>query len=213
MTRILIADDHAIVRKGLVQILTEVPDTYVIDEAGSGEEALDKALNSDYDLVLLDIAMPGTSGLDVLRELNERKPELHVLMLSMHPEEQYALRALRFGASGYLTKGSAPDELVDAIRRVLAGGRYVSSSLAEKLAFGEISGAEKQIHESLSPREHEVMIQIASGNTLSGIARDMSLSAKTVGTFRARLLRKMKMKSNAELTHYVIKNNLLDKES
>jgi DNA-binding NarL/FixJ family response regulator len=210
MTRILIADDHAVVRKGLMQILVESAEPVTVDEAGSGEEALEKAGGGGYDLVLLDISMPDRNGLDVLRELKAHQPGLHVLMLSMHPEEQYALRALRSGASGYLTKGSAPDELVDAIRKVVAGGRYVSSSLAEKLAFGVISVAENPIHESLSPREHEVMLKIAAGKAANEIAREMALSVKTVSTFRARLMKKMKMKSNAELTRYAIERHLTD---
>jgi DNA-binding NarL/FixJ family response regulator len=209
MTRILIADDHAIVRKGLVQILTEVPDTFVIDEAGGGEEALDKAMHNDYDLVILDISMPGTSGLDVLKELKSHNTELPVLMLSIHPEEHYAVRALRSGASGYLTKGSAADELVGAIRKVLSGGKYISASLAENLAYGLISDAGRPLHETLSVREYQVMSMIASGKTTRVIAREMSLSVKTISTFRARLLHKMKMKSNAELTHYAIQKNLL----
>jgi two-component system invasion response regulator UvrY len=210
MIKILIADDHAIVRKGLVQILTDVPDTFSIDEADCGEEALKRALHNDYDLVLLDISMPGKGGLEVLDVLKSQRPKLPVLVLSMHPEEQYAVRALRAGASGYLPKGSAAEELVSAIRKVLTGGKYVSNSLAEKLAFGLLDQAEKPLHGTLSARENQVMRMIASGKTPSGIAEEMSLSVKTVSTYRVRLMRKMKMKSNAELTHYAIKNNLVD---
>ena len=210
MTRILIADDHAIVRKGLVQILADGPDKVTVDEAGSGEEALDKVRDNDYHLVLLDISMPGKSGLEVLQELKSDKPALPVLMLSIHPEEQYAVRALRSGASGYLTKGSAADELLDAIKKVLTGGKYISSSLAEKLAFGLLGDAGKQLHEFLSQREYQVLLMIASGKAPRDIARELSLSVKTVSTFRSRLLHKMRMQSNAELTHYVISNNLLD---
>jgi two-component system invasion response regulator UvrY len=209
MTKILIADDHAIVRKGLVQILTAGPDTVTIDEVGSGEEALDKAWGNDYDLVLLDISMPGRSGLDVLRDMKIHSPELPVLMLSMHPEEQYAVRALRAGASGYLTKGSAADELAVAIRKVLSGGTYISTSLAEKLAFGLVNDAGRPLHETLSVRENQVMRMIASGKPARAIAGEMSLNVKTVSTYRARILHKMKMKSNAELTHYAIQNSLL----
>jgi len=210
VTRILIADDHAIVRKGLVQILADGPDKVTVDEAGSGEEALDKVRENDYHLVLLDISMPGKSGLEVLQELKSDKPALPVLMLSIHPEEQYAVRALRSGASGYLTKGSAADELLDAIKKVLTGGKYISSSLAEKLAFGLLGDAGKQLHEFLSQREYQVLLMIASGKAPRDIARELSLSVKTVSTFRSRLLHKMRMQSNAELTHYVISNNLLD---
>jgi len=210
MTRILIADDHAIVRKGLVQILTESADTIVVDEAANGEEALDKALNSDYDLVLLDISMPGRGGLDVLKELKSRSSKPPVLMLSMHPEEHYAVRALRAGASGYLTKGSASDELVQAIQKVLSGGRYISSSLAEKLADALDKHTEEMLHETLSNREYQVMRMIGAGKTATEIAVEMSLSVKTISTFRARILHKMRMKNNAELTHYVIQNNLVD---
>jgi len=210
MIKILIADDHAIVRKGLVQILTDVPDTFSIDEADCGEEALKRALHNDYDLVLLDISMPGKGGLEVLDVLKSQRPKLPVLVLSMHPEEQYAVSALRAGASGYLTKGSAAEELVSAITKVLAGGKYISNSLAEKLAYGLLGNAEKPLHGTLSDREYQVMRMIASGKTPSGIAEEMSLSVKTVSTYRVRLMRKMKMKSNAELTHYAIKNNLVD---
>lgn len=210
MTRILIADDHAIVRKGLVQILADGPDKVTVDEAGSGEEALDKVRGNDYHLVLLDISMPGKSGLEVLQELKSDKPGLPVLMLSIHPEEQYAVRALRSGASGYLTKGSAAEELLDAIKKVLSGGKYISSSLAEKLAFGLLGDAGKQPHEFLSQREYQVLLMIASGKAPRDIARELSLSVKTVSTFRSRLLHKMRMQSNAELTHYVISNNLMD---
>jgi two-component system, NarL family, invasion response regulator UvrY len=210
MTRILIADDHAIVRKGLVQILTDGHDSFVVDEADSGEEALRKARDNNYDLVLLDISMPGKGGLDVLKELKSHSPDLPALILSIHPEEQYAVRALRAGASGYLTKGSAADELADAIRKVLAGGKYISSSLAEKLAFGLVSDSEKPLHGTLSDREYQVMRMIASGKTPRAIAEEMSLSVKTISTYRARLLHKMRMKSNAELTHYAIQNSLVD---
>jgi two-component system, NarL family, invasion response regulator UvrY len=210
MTRVLIADDHAIVRKGLVQILTECPDTFVVDEAASGEEALRQTEDNNYDLVLLDISMPGKGGLDVLKELKGHTPDLPVLILSIHPEEQYAVRALRAGASGYLTKGSAADELTAAIRKVLAGGKYISSSLAEKLAFGLVGEAEKPLHGTLSDREYQVMRMIASGKTPRAIAEELTLSVKTVSTYRGRLLRKMRMKSNAELTHYAIQNSLVE---
>ncbi|HXE96296.1 MAG TPA: response regulator transcription factor [Dongiaceae bacterium] len=208
--KILIADDHTIVRKGLVQILADSPDPIMVDEAYDGEEALAKALASDYDLVLLDISMPGKGGLDVLKELKDRSPKLPVLILSMHPEEQYAVRALRSGASGYLTKGSAADELLSAIRKVLSGGKYVSSSLAEKLAGSLDEKAERPLHETLSIREFQVLCMIGSGKTTTEIAAEISLSVKTISTFRARILHKMRMKNNAELTCYAIHNKLVD---
>jgi len=210
MARILIADDHEIVRKGLAQILTEGPDPVMVDEAGSGEDALDKILENDYDLVLLDISMPGKGGFDVLHEIKISKPGIPVVMLSVHPEEQYAVTALRAGASGYLAKGNAPDELLGAIRKVLTGDKYISDSLAEKLAFGLISESDKPLHETLSKREFQVMRMIASGKAPRDIADEMSLSVKTINTFRARILHKMRMKSNAELTHYAINKNLVN---
>ena len=210
MIRILIADDHAIVRKGLVQILAESPGPITVDEADSGEEALDKAWHNDYDLVLLDISMPGRGGLDALKELKRHRPQLPVLVLSMQPEEQYAVRVLRAGASGYLAKAGAPDELVDAIHKVLAGGKYISNALAEQIAFGLIDEGEKPLHETLSNREYQILTLIASGKPASVIAGELALSVKTVSTYRARILKKMKMKNNAELTHYAIANKLVD---
>lgn len=208
MIKILIADDHAIVRKGLVQILADSPDAVVVDEASDGVETLAKVDDGDFDLILLDISMPGRGGLDVLKELKSRKPGLPVLILSMHPEDQYAVRALRSGASGYLTKGSASDELLQAINKVLSGGKYISSSLAEKLADVLDNNAEKAPHENLSNREYQVMRMIGAGKTVTEIAAELSLSVKTISTFRVRILHKMKMKNNSELTHYVIQNNM-----
>ena len=210
MLKILIADDHAIVRQGLKQIVTETGDMVVAGEASNGQELLDKIKDDDYDVVVLDITMPGRNGIDVLRQLRIEKPGLPILMLSIHPEEQYALRALKAGASGYLTKESAPDELVGAIRKVSSGGKYVSASLAEKLAFGLEAGHEKAPHETLSDREYMVMCMIASGKTVMAIAQELMLSEKTVSTYRSRILEKMNMKNNAELTYYAIKNKLVD---
>jgi len=209
MLKILIADDHAIVRQGLKQIVTETPDMVVAGEASNGQELLNKIKESDYDVVVLDITMPGRDGMDVLKQLRSEKPELPVLMLSIHPEEQYALRALRAGASGYLTKESAPDELVVAIQKVSRGGKYISPSLAEKLAFELEVGREQAPHEILSDREYHVMCLIASGKTVMEIAQELSLSEKTISTYRSRILEKMKMKNNAELTYYAIKNQLV----
>ena len=211
MLKILIADDHTIVRKGLVQILADSPDPIMVDEASDGDEALSKAFAGDYDLVLLDISMPGKGGLDVLKELKGSRPVLPVLILSMHPEEQYAVSALRSGASGYLTKGSAAEELLSAIRKVLSGGRYVSSSLAEKLANSLVDNTTRPLHETLSNREFQVMRMIGSGKTTTEIAAEISLSVKTISTFRTRILRKMRMKNNAELTYYAIHNNIHNK--
>jgi len=209
MLKILIADDHAIVRQGLKQIVTETPDMIVAGEASNGQELLNKIQESDYDVVVLDITMPGRDGIDVLKQLRSERPELPILMLSIHPEEQYALRALKAGASGYLTKESAPDELVVAIRKVSRGGKYISSSLAEKLAFELEVGREQAPHETLSDREYHVMCLIASGKTVMEIAQELSLSEKTISTYRSRILEKMKMKNNAELTYYAIKNQLV----
>ena len=210
MLKILIADDHSIVRRGLKQILSEIPDMAVIDEAACGEEALGKALKNDYDVIVLDISMPGRGGLDVLKQIKIHKPKQHVLVLSMYAEEQYALRVLRAGASGYLTKESAPDELINAINKVAKGMKYVSSHLAEEIAFSLDFDAEKPIQERLSDREFQVMCLIASGKTTGEIADELSLSIKTISTYRARVLEKMGMKSNAELTHYAIKNKLVE---
>jgi len=211
MIRVLIADDHPIYRQGLLQILMEVPDMFAVDEAGSGEEALSKALDKDYDLVLLDISMPGRGGLDALKALKTHLPKLPVLILSMHPEEQYAVRALRAGASGYLNKECAWDELVIAIKKVLGGGKYVSAALAEKLADNLGSGnTDRPLQEILSNREYQVFRMIASGKTVSAIAEELSLSIKTISTHRVRILGKMKLKNNAELIHYAITNKLAD---
>lgn len=212
MIRILIADDHAVVRRGLRQIVSEEPDLVVDGEAHSGQEALTLAREQHWDLVMLDISMPGRGGLDVLKELKQERPGLPVLVLSMHPEEQFAVRALRLGASGYMTKDSAPEELVRAIRKVVTGGRYVSASLAERLA-GNLAPerqAERPLHEVLSEREFLVMRLIASGKSVTDIANELALSVKTISTYRARILEKMGMKSNAELTRYAISNQLVD---
>ena len=205
MLKILVADDHTIVREGLKQILGEVPDMIVAGEASDGPETLHKVREHHYDLVLLDIAMPGISGLDVLKHLKSERPDLPVLMLSMYPEEQYAVRTLKAGASGYLTKESASDELIAAIRKVSSGGKYVTSSLAEKLA-----SCLKPVHERLSDREYQVVRMIASGKTVTEIAEELSLSVKTISTNRSRALIKMGMKTNAEITYYAIKHGLVE---
>ena len=210
MIRILVADDHPVVRQGLKQIVAGTTDILVVDEAGNGHEVLDKVQRNYFDVVLLDISMPGISGLDVLKQLRSERPELAILVLSVHPEEQYAARVLRAGASGYLAKESAPDELVAAIRKVSLGGKHVSLSLAEKLASELGRDATKPPHEALSDREYEVMCLIASGRTIAEIAQQLSLSPKTVSTYRSRILDKMSMKGNAELTLYSVQNGLLE---
>ena len=208
MIKILVADDHAVVREGLKQIVRETSDMVVTGEAADGREVLRLIREHAWDVVLLDIAMPGRSGLDILKELKAEEPRLPVLMLSMYPEEQYAVRALKAGASGYLTKESVPDELISAIRKVSAGGKYVSSSLAEKLAYDLETDAERPAHETLSDREYQVMCMIARGETLRNIADKLCLSIKTISTYRSRILEKMCMKNNAEIMRYAIKYHL-----
>ena len=210
MIKVLVVDDHPIVRQGLKQILSDEPDMAVLGEAQSSQEVYELIRKQEWDIVVLDITMPGRGGLDVLKELKHERPKLPVLMLSVHPEDQYAVRTLKAGAAGYMTKESAPEELVQAIRKILRGGKYVSSTLAEKLAFHLEAETEKPLHDSLSDREYQVMLMIASGKTTSTIAEEMSLSVKTVSTYRARILEKMQMKGNADLTYYVFKNRLLD---
>jgi two-component system invasion response regulator UvrY len=208
MLRILIADDHPVVRQGLKQIVSEAADIVVGDEATDGHEVLNKIRAGNYDVVLLDITMPGKDGIDVLTQLKYEKPNLPVLIISMHPEEQFAVRALRAGASGYLTKESTPDELITAIHKVSTGGRYISASLAENLAY-LVQKVEQLPHETLSDREYQVMRLIASGKTITDIAQELSLSVKTISTYRARILEKMKMENNVELTRYAMKNQLV----
>ena len=209
MIKVIIVDDHLIVREGLKQIISDTSDISVVDEASNGQEAINKIRNNDCDVLLLDISMPGRSGLEILKEIKSELPKLSILILTMHPEEQYAVRVLRAGASGYLTKESAPDELIEAIRKVSDGGKYISSTLAEKLAFNLEIDTGKPFHQTLSDREFEVMCMISSGKTVTEIADDMSLSVKTISTYRTRILDKMRMKTNAELTYYSIKNDLV----
>ena len=209
MLKILVVDDHTMVREGLKRILAEPPDMTVAGEACNGAETLDKIRKGRYDLVLLDIAMPGRGGLDILKQLKSERPDLPVLMLSMYPEEQYAVRTLKAGASGYLTKGSAPDELIAAVRKVCNGGKYVTASLAEKLALYLGTDSAGPLHEKLSDREYQVVRMIGSGMTVTEIADALSLSVKTISTNRSRALAKMGMKTNAELTYYVVKEGLV----
>jgi two-component system invasion response regulator UvrY len=210
MMKILIADDHAVVREGLKQILSENPNINVTAEASTGHEVLQQIEKNNFDLVVLDISMPGRGGLDILKEIRNKRPKLPVLILSMYPEEQYAVRVLKAGASGYMTKDSAPHELIIAIKQISKGKKYVSPSLAERLAVDLEVTTGRPLHESLSDREYQVMCMIASGKTLKEIAEQLSLSIKTISTYRSRILEKMNMKSNAGLTHYAIKNSLVD---
>ena len=210
MIRVLIADDHAVVRQGLKQILRDTREMIVAGEAVNGQEVLEKVRAAAWDVVILDISMPGHSGLDILKELKYERPNLPVLVLSMYPEDQFAVRVLKAGASGYLTKDSAPDELVKAIRKVVSGGKYVSPFLAEKLAFEIGMDSSKLPHETLSDREFQVLRMIATGKAVKEIAAELSLSVKTISTYRARLLQKMNLTTNAELIHYAIQNRLID---
>lgn len=210
MIRVLVADDHAILRRGLAQIISEAGDMQVCAEAETGAQAVRLAREHKVDVLLLDITMPDRNGLDTLKQLKKENPKLAVLMLSMHPEEVYALRAIKGGASGYLTKQSAPALLVTAIRQVASGRRYISPAVAEALAGTIVDGPERTPHATLSDREYETMRLIASGKTLTEIAAEMHLSVKTVSVYRARLLDKMHLKNNAELTHYALKNHLVD---
>ena len=210
MIRILIADDHAIVREGLKQIVAETSDMLVAGEATSGQQVLDLIREGVWHVILLDIAMPGRGGMETLKILGHERPDIPVLILSMYSEEQYAIRTIKAGAAGYLTKESAPEELISAIRKVSQGGRYVSASLAEKLASHLAGGNEGLVHERLSNREYQVMIMIASGMSVKEIADRLSLSIKTISTNRARIMTKMKMKNNAEIIHYAIKQGLVE---
>jgi two-component system invasion response regulator UvrY len=208
--KVLVCDDHAIVRTGLKQILDEAPDMEVCGEAATGTEALQKLREVECDVVLLDIAMPEKNGIDTLKQIKQQKPNLAVLVLSMYPEEQYAISLLRAGAAGYMTKESATDQLLSAIRKVAQGGKYISPTLAEILA-SELGGeSDKPLHESLSKREFQIFCKLAAGQTVSDIATEIFLSVKTVSTYRSRVLEKMKMKNNAELTYYAVKNGLIE---
>jgi two-component system invasion response regulator UvrY len=208
--RVFIADDHAIVREGLKQILAESPDIIVAGEAENGLDAIKLFRKSKCHVMLLDISMPDRSGIDVLKQVKKENPEIAVLMLSMHREDQYAIRSLKAGASGYLTKQSAPKELVTAIRQVATGQKYVSAALAQELASAINDDHETPLHDTLSDREYQTLTMIASGKTVSAIAEELSLSVKTISEYRARLLVKMKLKNSAELTHYAIKNQLIE---
>jgi len=205
----MIVDDHAVVRKGLIQILEEKPDLYDIDEAGSGDELIEKLKTKDYDLIILDISMPGKDGLDTLKFLKKFKPDIPVLAFSMYPEEQYAIRLLKTGAAGYINKECPPEEFMKAIERISKGQKYVSPQLGEIL-INNLGMQEAPMHEALSDREFQVMCMIAKGRAPSLIANDLSLSINTVSTYRIRILDKLGLKNTAEITHYAIKNRLVE---
>jgi two-component system invasion response regulator UvrY len=208
--KIIIADDHAFLRKGLVQIISENSDFSVVGEAANGEELLDKIRELEVDVVVMDVEMPKKSGWDVMLQLKIEKPKLPVIILSVFSEEDYAVKFFKAGASGYLTKTSAPELLVEAIRKVALGGRFISPALTEFLAFEIDKETQKKPHENLSPREFQIFTMIASGKTVKEIANELSLSVPTISTHRAHILEKMNMKTNARLTNYAFKNNLLD---
>lgn len=208
--KVLIADDHAVVRRGVREILEEAPLGLFVDETASAGETLKAVRDNAYDIVLLDISFPDGSGLDVLRQIRANCPHTRVLLLSMYPEEQYAQRALRLGASGYLTKDSAPNELVNAIQKVAVGGKYITQALAERLADEISMQVEKEPYETLSDREFQVLTRLGAGKSIHAIATELSLSPKTVSTYRSRLLEKLKLKTTADIIHYVIENRLGD---
>lgn len=210
MIKILVADDHPVIRQGLKQIIAENGNMAVAGEASNGQEVLEQVRKNHYNVVLLDISMPLIGGLDVLKQLQKEKPELAVLILSIHPEEQYAVRALRAGASGYITKDSAPQELITAIQTVSSGKKYVSQDLAQKLASRLGAAISKPPHEILSDREYSVLRLIAAGRTNARMAEELLLSPKTVSTYRARILQKLGLKTNAELVRYAMENQLVE---
>jgi len=209
MTRILVADDHTVVRRGLRQILLEgFPGAY-IEEVGDAEDLIKHVVKSEWDVVISDLSMPGRSGLDALQQIKQLHPNLPVLILSIHPEEQYALRVLKAGASGYLSKDMAPDELVIAVKKVMLGKKYITASVAEKLAATLDQDHNKPLHEFLSDREFNVLKMLAAGRSVSEIAETLFLSVTTVSTYRSRIMTKMNLKNNAELTLYSMENKLL----
>ncbi len=210
MVKILIADDHKIFRKGLRQTIDDNPGMSVVDEAANGYEVLSNVAKKHYDVIILDISMPGPNTFDIIKQVKSDDPNMAVLVLTMHPEDQYAMRIFKAGASGYLTKEADEEDLIEAIHKVHLGGKYVSPSLAEKLAFALDVDFDKPPHESLSDREYQVMLMIAGGKSISDIANEINLGVSTVSTYRSRILEKTGFKNNAEITHYTIKNRLID---
>ncbi len=209
MTRVLVADDHPLLRSGLKQVLSQEPDLEVIGEAENSEQVLRHVREGNVDVLILDLSMPGRGGLDILRDIRRDHPGLPILILSVHAEDQFAVRAIKAGANGYLSKDNAGPEVVRAVRKVLTGKKYVSPGLAEMLANALDHDSERPPHEALSDREFQVMCKIASGMTVSQIAAEVALSVKTVSTYRARVLEKMNMHNNAEITRYAIQNGLV----
>jgi len=207
--KILICDDHKIVRVGIRHLLQQLPGVTLIEEAGDGNEALTILKNGDFDIVVLDISLPGISGMEVLQRIKTKWEKTNVLMLSMHPQEQYAIRALKLGASGYLTKDTASEELLVAVKKIAKGGKYISLSLAENLAFYLDNKTNAQEHDILSKREFEIMIELANGKSLQEIGDELFISNKTVSTYRTRIMRKMKLSKNTELTKYCLANELI----
>ena len=208
MIRIIIVDDHPVVRQGLMHVLSECRDILVVDEADNAQEAISKITLNQYDIVLLDISLPDRDGLDVLKEIKRIKPRLPVLVLSVYSEEHYGYRAIRSGASGYLTKRSAPNELVKAVRKLSQGGRYISENLVDKMLY-DIHYDSKPAYQALSNREYQVMLMIASGKAVSEIATELTLSVKTISTHRVHILSKLELKNNAEITCYAMRNQLI----
>ena len=207
--KVFITDDHAIVRRGLVQVISDTPDMVVVGEAENGNELITKVKNMEIDILVMDLDMPGKTGWDVIIQLNIDLPQLPVIILSVYPEEDYALKFFKAGASGYLNKTSAPEQLVEAIRKVTRGGKFISPSLAEKLAFDLVKDENKLPHEKLSHREFQVFHMIASGKSVKQISEELSLSVPTISTHRSHILEKMALKTNAELIHYAFKNGIL----
>jgi DNA-binding NarL/FixJ family response regulator len=208
--KVLVADDHAIVRRGLRQILSETPDIMVAGEAGTAADLMSLVREQRWTVIVLDISLPGATGLQLLADVKREKADTPVLVLTAHPEDQYAVRAIRAGAAGFLSKESAPERLIEAVRKVAGGGRYVSAELAETLASLLAGEGQGEPHERLSDREFEIFKMLASGKTVSDVAHELSLSVKTVSTHRTRLLKKMEMRTNAELTHYAMRNKLVE---
>jgi len=214
MIRIVIADDHAIVREGLKRIVSEAQDMHVMGEAADGTEVMERVRELECDVLVLDLSMPGRSGMELIKLVKAERPKLRILILSMHQELQYAVRAIKSGASGYLTKESAPSQLVQAIRRIAGGGAYVTPEVAEQLALGAMPGAQALApHEALSDREFQVFKLLASGDTVSAIAGQLNLSVKTVSTHKSNLMHKMHLQNASELVRYAVKHGLVDADS
>ena len=207
---VLVADDHSIVRSGLIQIVMKIDEVSSVEEAINGQEALAKIENNQYDLIILDISMPGLNGMDVLKAMKDNNEKANILILSVHPQAQYAIRALKLGASGYLCKNDINEELTSAIKKIASGGKYISAALAEKIVFDKKDDLNKLPHEKLSGREFQIMLMLAEGKSVKEIAGELFISDKTVSTYRARLLEKMGIENNAELIHYAINNNLIE---